>query len=122
MPLAYVLDEHLRGVLWQTIQRHNATGAFPIDVVEVGDPPDLPLGSSDPYILLWAEREGRIVVSLDQNTMPGHLAAHLQAGHHCAGLYIIRPNIKITQIVDYLVVAAYAADPMVLRDRYEFIP
>ena len=123
MPLSYVLDEHLRrGVLWRAIQQHNAAGVFPIDVVQVGDPPGLPLGSTDPYILLWAEQEGRIIVSLDRNTMPGYLAAHLQAGHNCAGLFIINPQATIPRIVDYLVVAAYAADPAVLQDSYEYIP
>ncbi len=122
MPLAYVLDEHLRGALWQAIQQHNTASAFPIDGMQVGDPLDLPLGSSDPDILLWAEREGRVVVTLDRRTMPGHLAAHLQAGHHCAGLFILRSRATIPQIVDYLAAAAYAADPAILRDRYEYIP
>jgi hypothetical protein len=123
MPLSYVLDEHLRrGALWRAIQRHNAAGIFPINVTQVGDPPGLPLGSTDPHILLWAEQEGRIIVSLDRNTMPGFLTAHLHAGHHCAGLFLILPQATIPQILDYLVVAAYAADPVVLQDHYEFIP
>ncbi|MHB1424932.1 MAG: DUF5615 family PIN-like protein [Gemmataceae bacterium] len=123
MPLSYVLDEHLRrGSLWRAIQRHNAAGVFLIDVVQVGDPPGLPLGSTDPYILHWAEREGRIIVSLDRDTMPGHVVAHLQAGHHCAGIFIIRPQATIPQIVDYLVIAAYTSDPAILQDRCEFIP
>ena len=122
MPLAYVLDEHLRGMLWQAIRQHNAASAFPIDGVQVGDPVDLSLGTSDPDILLWAEREGRVVVTLDRGTMPGHLTAHLQAGHQCAGIFIIRSKATIPQIVDYLVAAAYAADPAVLHDRYEYIP
>jgi hypothetical protein len=123
MALSYVLDEHLRrGALWQGIQRHNAAGIFLLDVVQVGDPVDLPLGSTDPDILLWAEKENRVVVSRDYNTMRSDLTAHLQAGHHCAGLFIIRPRATIRQIVDYLVVSAYAADPAALRDCYEYIP
>lgn len=74
MPLTYVLDEHLRRLLWRAIQHHNAAGQFAIDVVQVGDPVDLPLGSTDPAILLWAEKEDRVVVSRDYNTMPNHLA------------------------------------------------
>lgn len=123
MPLSYVLDEHLRrGALWRAIQRHNAVGVFLIDVAQIGDPLDLPLGSTDPDILLWAEREGRIIVSLDRDTMPGFLAAHLQAGHHCAGLFLLRPRATIPQIIDYLVLSAYTTDPALLQDHYEFIP
>lgn len=56
MPLLYLLDEHLRGGgLWQAIQQHNTVGLYPIDVVRVGDPQDLPHGTPDSVLLLWAE-------------------------------------------------------------------
>ncbi len=122
MPLAYVLDEHLRGILFQAIQQHNAASVFPIDAVQVGDPLDLPLGSADPFILLWAEREGRVVVSYDKGTMPGHLAIHLQGGHHSPGVFLVRRSATVPRIVDYLAIAAHAADPAAQRDRYEYIP
>lgn len=122
MPLTYVLDENLRRLLWRAIQHHNAAGQFAIDVAQVGDPVDLPLGSTDPAILLWAEKEDRVVVSRDYNTMPNHLAAHLQAGHHCAGLFIIRPHATIRQIVDFLVLSAHTTDPALLRGQCEYIP
>ena len=62
MPLAYLLDEHLRAPsLWRALQGHNAQSLHPLDVVRVGDLPDLPLGSVDPAILLWAERAGRVL-------------------------------------------------------------
>jgi hypothetical protein len=122
MPLNYVLDEHLRGILWGAIQRHNGGGQYLIDVVRVGDPADLPLGTLDPDILIWAEKENRVVVTNDRNTMLGHLAAHLQAGHHCAGLFILRPHAPIPQIIDYLVLSAHTTDPALLRDHYDFIP
>ena len=47
MAIRFVLDEHLRGPLWRAVQRHNARAEDPIDVVRVGDLPDLPLGSDD---------------------------------------------------------------------------
>ena len=75
MPLAYVLDEHLRGSLWPAILQHNRTSPHLIDATRVGDPSDLALGSSDPEILLWAERNGRILVSLDRKTLTIMLTA-----------------------------------------------
>ena len=87
MELRYLLDEHLRGPLWRAVQWHNRRGLWPIDVARVGDPADLPLGSLDPEILLWAEREGRIVVSHDRETLPTHLADHLNAGHRSPGTF-----------------------------------
>ena len=122
MPLRYLLDEHFRGPLWRAIQQHNAGGMSPIDAFRVGDPPDLPLGSLDPDNLLWAERNGCVVVSFDKGTMPGHLARHLQAGHNSPGVYLVRPTATIPQVVDYLVLSGYTADPALLRDHYEYIP
>jgi hypothetical protein len=87
--LRFLPDEHLRGPLWLAILRHNQLGGLSIDAVRVGDPPDLPLGSSDAAILAWAEREGRILLTKDVHTMPGYLAQHLRSGHHSPGLFVI---------------------------------
>jgi len=70
MPLQFVFDENLRGVPWHAVQRYNQSSAFPIDVVRVGDPPDLPRGTADPEILRWAERAARIVVTVDVARCP----------------------------------------------------
>jgi hypothetical protein len=122
MPLRYLLDEHLRGPLWQAIHRHNASGRLPLDAERVGDPADLPLGSDDPTILLWAERAGRIVLSLDKTTMPGHLAEHLRAGHHCPGLFILDATSDTATLLDYLELAAHAGDPAAYHDQIWFVP
>jgi hypothetical protein len=122
MPLRYVLDEHLRGALWLALRRHNAVGAYPVDVVRVGDPADLPLGTADPDLLAWAEREQRIVVTRDWKTMPGHLANHLQAGHHSPGVCLLRPGHRLPDLVFALALAAYATDPAEWTDQVKFLP
>src|SRR5947209_20370657 len=109
MPLGYVLDEHLRGLLWPAILQHNRTSPHLIDATRVGDPPDLPLGSPDPDILLWAERNGRILVSLDRKTLAVHLAAHLAAGHHSPGVFLIRPGVSLKDVTDFLYIASGAS-------------
>ncbi|HEY1339192.1 MAG TPA: hypothetical protein VGF59_16885 [Bryobacteraceae bacterium] len=123
MSLRFVLDEHLRGGgLWQAIQQHNASGGHPLDVVRVGDPPDLPLGTLDPDLLLWAEREGRILLSRDFGTMPGHFAHHLQTGRHSPGLILILPHRSLRDILASLVYAASCGAPIDFQDRIEHIP
>jgi Domain of unknown function (DUF5615) len=122
MPLRYVLDEHLRQRLLRAIEAHNAAGINPIDVVQVGDPPDLPLGTQDPDLLLWAERNGRIVITRDVNTLPGHLASHLRAGHHSPGVFVIREQSRVRDIVFTLSLIAHAGDAAVYADAIEYIP
>jgi hypothetical protein len=122
MPLRYVLDEHLRGPLWVALQQHNTGGAYPVDVVRMGDPPDLPCGTKDPALLLWAEREGRLVVTAAKRTMPVHLAAHLRAGHHSPGVCLLPAGHSFADIAFRLALAAHASDPAEWRDQWKFLP
>lgn len=123
MALLYLLDEQLRGGrLWQAIQQHNALGLYPINVVHVGDPADLPLGTPDLAVLQWAERQWRILVTRDWHTIPGYLAQHLRAGRRSPGIFLIRKHCTVPQILSYLVITAYAADPAACQDRIEPIP
>lgn len=91
-------------------------------MVRVGDPPDLPLGSDDVSLLLWAEREGRILVTEDKHTLPAFLAQHLQAGRHSPGVFIISSGYSLSQIVAQLELVAYAGDPRVYQDAVTYIP
>ena len=120
--LRFLLDEHLRGPLWLAIIRHKAQGGLPIDATRVGDAPDLPLGSDDATILLWAEREGRILLSEDVHTMPGHLTRHLQSGLHSPGVFVISAGFSIKEIVTYLELVAHAGEASDYKDTIVYVP
>lgn len=122
MPLKFLIDENLRGPLWNAIQRHNAIGLDPIDAIRVGDIPDLPLGSSDPDILKWAEKENRILVSFDSQTMPGHLNDFLATASQSPGVLLIRPGAGFREIVQLLVMIAWISDPDEYRNRVSYLP
>jgi predicted nuclease of predicted toxin-antitoxin system len=122
MPLRFVLDENQRGPLWRSIVRHNLLGVDRVDVVRVGDMPDLPLGASDPEILDWCERENRILVTFDKSTLAEHLAAHLNAGRHCPGVFMLRRGSRLPVLVSFLVLAAHASEAWEWADRIEYIP
>src|SRR5438094_8038907 len=100
--LRFLLDEHLRGPLWSAIQRHNLLGGLPIDAVCIGDSPDLPLGSNDPTLLAWAAAQGRILVTEDKHTMPGHLADHVKGGRTSPGAFINRAGCTLRAAVEAL--------------------
>src|SRR3954469_19438412 len=92
MALCFLLDEHLRGALWQAIGHHNSHGGDVLDTLRVGDTPAPPLGTVDPDLLLWCEANGRVLVSEDRKTMPGHLTAHFLAGRHVGGVFLLTPR------------------------------
>jgi hypothetical protein len=122
MALCFLLDEHLRGPLWRAIQQHNAAGIGILDVLRVGDPPAPLLGTLDPDLLLWGEAQGRILITRDNNSMPGHFASHLQAGHHSAGVFILRRHWTIPLVVAALMLHDQTGEPALYLDRIEFIP
>jgi hypothetical protein len=122
MPLDFVFDEQLRGLMWRAVQSHNKAGLHPIDVIRVGDVPDLPLGTKDPDILVWAERHGRIVVSQDESTMKTHLANHLRSGHDSPGVLLVRKGSRLKEVVFFLAAIAYASDAANWRDQATYIP
>lgn len=122
MPLEFVLDEHYRGPLWQAVLRHNLNGAYPLEIVRVGDLPDLLLGTRDPELLVWAEQQARILVTEDRRTMPRHLHNHLLVGHHSPGVFMTRIDSRCRELVEYLILATYASEPGEFADVITYIP
>jgi hypothetical protein len=120
--LDFLFDEHLRGGPFRVVQRHNARGVNPINVMCVGAGEGVPdLGSTDAELLLWAEKVDRVVVTRDGRTMPAHLATHLASGRHSPGIMILR-SVSFAQIVEFLVLAAHASQPVEWADCVTFIP
>jgi hypothetical protein len=122
MAVRFVLDENVRGPLWDAIQAHNARGIDLIDAVRVGDPNDLPLRTPDPAILIWAEREARVLVTDDRKSMPRHLLDHLRFGQHSPGIFIIRSQSTIPQLISFLATVAQSSDASEWADLITFIP
>ena len=121
MALRYLFDEHLRGTLPQVVIRSARRQVFVINVVQVGDVPDVPLGSSDPQLLRWAEINDRILISHDSATLPTHLAEHMASGRHSPGVFIVRSPFNAT-LADWLVLIAFASEPDEWRDCVTFVP
>jgi hypothetical protein len=122
MALRFLIDENQRRRLFALIQRMNQREVTPIDAVQVGDSPDLPLGTGDLDVLLWAEREQRILVSSDRRSLPKFLTEHLAAGHHSPGVFLIRPRRPLSEVVMFLTLVARASESWEWLDRCTFIP
>src|ERR1700736_4388711 len=105
------------GARYGGASRAPTSWASRLDLTRVGEPPDLPLHADDPTVLLWAEREDRVLVTRDKSTMPMHLTEHLQQGHHCPGIFMLRPARGIHEVLEFLVLAAYVSRAEEWRDR-----
>jgi hypothetical protein len=123
MPIAFVLDENLRGKpLWPAICRRNIGAGATIDATRVGDRNDLPLGSLDAAILVWAECNSRIVLTEDAATFPAELRAHLLSGRATPGLFVIRPSATVVAVLAWLELVALDDQPDQWRDQVHYIP
>jgi hypothetical protein len=114
--LTFLLDENSLGPLWHAFARHNLTTSPAIDILAVGTPPGPASGTRDSDLLIWIETSGRILITNDKRTMPGHLANHLGAGGHCPGIFAIHRATPIARIVDFIALAAIASDADEWRD------
>lgn len=121
MALSFVLDEHLRGPLWRGICQHNAADVDVLDVLRVGDVASSPLGTSDQDLLLWCEAHGRVLVTSDWTSMPGHFTRPLQAGHHIPGVLYLKPGWRIPSVIATLLLLHQALDPAALLDQSDYI-
>ena len=122
MSLRFVADENIRGRLVEAVNRHNDDGLPFIDIVAVGDLPDLPRGTPDPALLAWADRVGRLLLTRDRATMTIHLAEHLAAGRSSPGVLILRDGFSLTEIVEFLELVAYICEPEELAGQITYAP
>jgi hypothetical protein len=119
--LQFLLDENIPGSIRTAIDRHNESSQDFLDVIRVGEPEDLPLGSNDPSILMWSEQQDRLLLTKDTSTIPAYLAEHLSDGRSCPGILMLTKGISITHLVEYLVLVAYASDAVAWQNRIEYI-
>lgn len=68
-------------------------------------------GIADPDVLTLAAAQGRILVSHDFRTLPGHFAAFLAAGHTSPGLFLVRQQMPLAPVIDDLVLVWAASRP-----------
>ncbi len=79
-------------------------------------------GQPDPAILIWAEREARVLVTNDKKSMLGHFLGHIQSGYHSPGIFIIGSQSAIPRLVSFLASIANTSEPSEWAGLITFIP
>lgn len=78
-------------------------------------------GLSDPGVLALAARDGRILVTHDQSTMPQHFAAFI-AEQESPGALIVPRHYALSQIVDDLILIWSATEAEEWINRIMYLP
>ena len=79
------------------------------------------VGLKDLDVLAKAAREGRLLVTHDQRTMPGHFAEFI-AEHASAGLLVVRQTLPIAAVVEGLLLIHAATEAEEWTNRLAFLP
>ena len=58
--------------------------------------------ASDPQLLSWAEREGRIIVTHDRASMPMHAGEMMGRAQNIGGLFVVPRSLPLHQVLDDL--------------------
>ena len=76
---------------------------------------------SDPEILVFAFREGRILLSHDYRTMPGHFR-EFAAKQSSAGVFLFPQTVPVAQAIDTLVLIWAASEASEWVNRLVYLP
>jgi hypothetical protein len=122
--LKYLLDEHIPPAYRVQILRRTESllPSSEFEVWAIGDPDAPAKGTLDPDILLWCESHGFVLVTNNRRSMPVHLTDHLTAAHHVPGIFIISQDLSIGQLIDELILIAFAALEDEFADCITFLP
>src|SRR5262245_52677755 len=83
MRVRFPLDENLSHAIIEAVHQFDSD----VDIAAVSSPCAPPIGTLDPDILLYCERERRLLIKNNRRSMPGHIVGHLAAGHHHWGVF-----------------------------------
>lgn len=86
------LDHDILRGLVRRIPQLDAVTAFEISMS----------AATDPQLLTWAARAGRIIVTHDLTTMPTHAAVLMGEEINIAGLFIVPRSLPLQRVIDDL--------------------
>lgn len=114
--MKFAADENFNNrILRGLLRRQSDLDVVRIQGTEIG-------GAGDPAILAWAAREGRILLTHDQKTMPDFVYERIQAGELVAGVIVARKSLLIATVIEelLLIIACSSASDWV--NKVERLP
>jgi hypothetical protein len=109
-------DENLHGAIVRALRRRMPT----IDLVRVQDAGLI--GADDVTVLEWAAREGRVLLSHDENTLIGHARDFVDSGRPMAGLFHVGAGTSLGQVIDDLILLVECSLDAEWEGQVRFLP
>jgi Domain of unknown function (DUF5615) len=80
------------------------------------------VGLADPQVLEIAAQQGRILVTHDRRTMPGHFRDRLTGGASSPGVFIVSQFEPVGSVVEVLLMVWAASDPADWHNQIRHLP
>ena len=76
-----------------------------------------PRGTKDPVLLVWIEQNGFVLVTDNRESIPVHLAEHLDQGGHVPGILQVPEEYAFGELADEIALVVGASLAGELEDR-----
>jgi hypothetical protein len=73
-------------------------------------------------VLRLVTTQGRILISHDENSMPGHFSNFLGSGNHCPGVLMAPQGAPAGLVIDSILLIWVASEPDEWIDRIVWLP
>ena len=80
------------------------------------------VGTDDDRVLAWAASEGRVLVTMDRQTMVGRFYRAVESEAPPPGLVVVSRNAGLGRVLDDLVLIVLAAEPGEVRGQVWYVP
>ena len=114
--IRFLSDEDFNGRIVRGLFRRKSD----LDLVRVQDVGLL--GADDDTVLEWADNNGRVLLTHDGRTMPGHARQRLNAGLHLPGVFIVDDLASIGDCVEDILLVAECSDENEWNDQVHYLP
>lgn len=115
---SYLVDENLGPAIANHLRRLQPK----LIVLKIGDEGAPPIGTPDPDILRWLEQTGFTLVTRNRKTMPHHLREHIDSGHHVPGIFTLKPQCSLKEVVNDLLLVWEVAEADDYKDQIVYLP
>jgi hypothetical protein len=116
--LRFLLDEHLAHVIQSQLMQIEPE----IEILVMGQPFAPAIGTSDQEILLWLEHTGYVLVTNNRRTMPDHIQVHYDTGRRLPGIFLLKRQARIGQVIEQLYLLWVASEAEEYTDKVLYLP
>lgn len=116
MTMKFAADENFDNRILRGLLRRQPE----LDIVRVQDTEMM--GSDDPTLLDWAAREGRILLTHDQRTIPRHALARIAAGKTISGVIVSSADLPVGVVIEDILLISEGSSALEWLNQIQRLP